>query len=111
MTVEAELRQAIAEVMRDRGPQGLIYEQLKYAQALVDGLGPDALEGLDEAVAILETHREWYEAGDFERPLPPRLLELFAPLTPCERRSILRISTIVFALRAVRARDPQTLKE
>jgi hypothetical protein len=110
MSVEAELEQAIAEVMRVRGPQGLIYKQLKLAQALVDDLGPDALEGLDEAVAILETHREWYDAGE-ERQLPPRLLELFESLTPTERGSILRISTIVFALRAVRAADPQTLKE
>ena len=104
MAVKVELEQAIAELVREIGPRGVIYEQLKDAQTLVDGLGPDALKCLDEAVAILESHRELYEAGE-ERPLPPRLLELFGPLTPDERGSILRIFTIVFALRAVR---PQT---
>lgn len=109
MTVEVELKQAIAE-LREKGPRGLIYEQLKQAQALVDGLGPVARKRLDESVAILETHREWFDAGK-RRALPPRLTELFAPLTPTEQRSILRISTIVFALRAVRAADPGTLEE
>ncbi len=59
MTVEAELNGAIAELVREKGPRGFIYEHLKQAQALVDDLSPDALERLDEAVAILETHREW----------------------------------------------------
>jgi hypothetical protein len=111
MTVEAELNGAIAELVREKGPRGYIYEHLKQAQELVDDLGPDALESLDEAVAILESYREWYDAGEEERPLPPRLLELFGPLTPLERGSILRISNIILALRAVRAADPQTLKE
>jgi hypothetical protein len=110
MKVEAELEQAIAELMREIGPRGGIYEHLKEAQTLVYGLGPDALKSLDEAVAILETCKEGYDAGE-ERPLPPRLLELFGPLTPPEREATLRISTIVFALRAVRAADPQTLRE
>jgi len=111
MTVEAELKGAIAELVREKGPQGAIYEHLKQAQALVDDLGADTLERLDEAVAVLESHREWNDAGEEERPLPPRLLELFVRLPPLERGSILRIATIVFALRGVRAADPQTLKE
>jgi hypothetical protein len=110
MTVEAELKQAIAELVREKGPRGPIYEHLREAQTLVDDLGLDALKRLDEAVAILETIREWCDAGEY-RPLPPRLLKLLGPLTPLERGSILRISTIVFALRGVRAADPQTLKE
>jgi hypothetical protein len=110
MTVEAELKQAVAEVERKQGPQGSIYEHLKQAQSLMEDLSPDALERLDEAVAIHVSLRELYDAGE-EWPLPSRLLELFATLSPLERGSILRISTIVFALRKVRAADPSTLEE
>src|SRR5215216_185099 len=108
MTVEAELRESIAEI-EEEGGSPYIYGVLTHAQDLVNGLGPVAHERLDEAIAILETHREWSDAVE-DRPLPSRLVELCTPLTPHERGSILRISTIVFALRAVRAADPHTLK-
>ena len=39
MTVEAELNGAIAELVREKGPRGFIYEHLKQAQALVNDLG------------------------------------------------------------------------
>ncbi len=110
MAVKVELEQALAELVREKGSQDLIYEHLVQAQTLVDDLGTDALKCLDEAVAILKSVRERYDAGE-EPPLPPRLLELIGPLTPIERGSILRISTIVFALRSVRSADPQTLRE
>jgi len=56
MLVEAELEQAIAELMRKNGSRSSIYEHLKQAHTLVNDLGPGALERLDEAVAILETY-------------------------------------------------------
>ena len=52
MKVETELEQAIAELVREIGPRGVIYEHIKDAQTLVDSLGPDALKCLDEAVVL-----------------------------------------------------------
>src|SRR4051812_39065559 len=89
ITVEAELNGAMAELVRGKGARGATYEHLKQAHALANDLGTDAFERLDKTVAVLESHREWYDTGKEEKSLRPPLLELFAPLTTLERGSIL----------------------